>query len=408
MQPVPANRSQSSHAAHVSDLDRQCTQRSVDEAVEVLAGESDEDVAELLTLLNPALAVRILPALPEDRRKRLMTLVHPEIRDQLKRNASYPEGSIGRLMEPPRALLGPDKTVREARQELRPVVERALISYVWIVDAAGRLLGVLVFRDLFFADEHRRVEDIMIREPFSLRPETPLLDAMREVLARHYPVYPVRDSQGVLVGAVRGQTLFEQEAIEISAQAGSMVGVEKEEHLATPWWRSFRFRHPWLQFNLLTAFAAAFVVGYFEHTIEQAVALAVFLPVLIGQAANTGAQALAVTLRGITLGEEGDGLLFKEAWVGLLNGAGTGVSAAIGMIGFALVRGHASPLVLGVVVLVAMIGSCALSGLTGALVPLSMKRVGADPANASAIFLTTVSDVASVGLLLGLGTVLLL
>jgi magnesium transporter len=337
--------------------------------------------------------------------------VPDESRDQWKVNASFPEGSIGRLMEPPRATLAPEVTVREAREQLRAVVERALVSYAWVVDPERRLLGVLVFRDLFFADERTPVESIMIREPFSIRPETPLLDAMREVLSLHYPVYPVSDSEGKLVGAVRGQTLFEQQAIEISAQVGSLVGVEKEERLATPWWRSFRFRHPWLQFNLLTAFSAAAVVGYFEHTIQQAVALAVFLPVLIGQAANTGTQALAVTLRGITLGEEGGGmskLAGKEAWLGVLNGAGTGLSAALAMIGFALVQGHSSPVLLGLIVFLAMIGSCAASGITGVVVPLSMKRIGTDPANASGIFLTTVTDVAAVGLLLGLGTVLLL
>jgi magnesium transporter len=268
-----------------------------------------------------------------------------------------------------------------------------------------------VFRDLFFANESARVDSIMIHEPFFLRPETLLLDAIREVLALHFPVYPVCDAGGRLIGAVRGQTLFEQQAIEISAQVGAMVGVEMEERLTTPWRRSFRFRHPWLQFNLLTAFSAAAVVGYFEHTIQQAVALAVFLPVLIGQAANTGTQALAVTLRGITLGEDGQdmrGLVGKEAWLGVLNGAGTGLSAAVAMIAFALVQGHASPALLGLIVLLAMIGSCAASGVTGVLVPLSMKRIGADPANASGIFLTTVTDVASVSLLLGLGTMLLL
>ena len=386
-------------------------QRSVDEALKVLEGERDEDVAELLTLLHPPLTVRLLDALPAERRSRLLALVPEENRDQWKANASFPEESIGRLMEPPRAMLAPDVTVRAAREQLRAVVSRALVSYAWVVDATRRLLGVLVFRDLFFADESARVESIMLREPFFLRPDTPLLDAMREVLALHYPVYPVCDAEGRLVGAVRGQTLFEQQAIEISAQVGSLVGVEKEERLTTPWRRSFRFRHPWLQFNLLTAFSAAAVVGYFEHTIQQAVALAVFLPVLIGQAANTGTQALAVTLRGITLGEDGQGmrgLVGKEAWLGLLNGAGTGLSAAVAMIAFAIVQGHASPALLGLIVLLAMIGSCAASGITGVLVPLSMKRIGADPANASGIFLTTVTDVASVGLLLGLGTVLLL
>ena len=110
-----------------------------------------------------------------------------------------------------------------------------------------------------------------------------------------------------------------------------MVGVEKEERLSTPWPRSLRFRHPWLQLNLLTAFLAAAVVGAFQGTIDRLVVLAVFLPVLAGQSGNTGCQALAVTLRGLTLGElrHGGGrrLVLKEALLGLLNGALVGLTA---------------------------------------------------------------------------------
>ena len=97
--------------------------------------------------------------------------------------------------------------------------------------------------------------------------------------------------------------MFQEQAIEISAQAGAMVGVEKEERLSTPWPPSLKFRHPWLQLNLLTAFVAAGVVGVFQKTIDELVVLAVFLPVLAGQSGNTGCQALAVALRGMTLGE---------------------------------------------------------------------------------------------------------
>ena len=136
------------------------------------------------------------------------------------------------------------------------------------------------------------------------------------------------DERGVLIGLVRGQAMFEEQAIEITMQPGTMVGVEKEERLATPWSKSFRFRHPWLQLNLLTAFAAGAVVSIFEGTVERLVALAVFLPVLAGQSGNTGCQALAVTLRGLTLGELKAGkaraLVVKEASLGLMNGAITG------------------------------------------------------------------------------------
>jgi magnesium transporter len=250
----------------------------------------------------------------------------------------------------------------------------------------------------------------MLRNPFHLSPEMTLADAMKAVLTRHFPVYPVCDSTGRLIGLVRGQTLFEAQAFELSAQPGSMVGVEKEERLSTPWVRSLKFRHPWLQLNLLTAFVAAAVVGLFEHTLERIVLLAVFLPVLAGQSGNTGCQALAVALRGMTLGELKSGrekrLVFKEALLGLCNGALVGISAGLGMYVYATMQKHSQPGTLASIVFMAMTVSCVISGLAGALIPLILKKVGADPATASSIFLTTATDVASMGIFLGLATLL--
>ncbi len=232
---------------------------------------------------------------------------------------------------------------------------------------------------------------------------------MQLTLARHYPVYPVCADDGTLLGLVRGQTLFEAKAFEITAQAGSMVGVEREERISTPLWRAFRFRHPWLQLNLLTAFLAGAVVALFQGTIDQLVILAAFLPVLAGQSGNTGCQALAVTLRGITLGEirDGDGmkLVTKEGVLGALNGGPVGLIAGVAM--YITATGQQSPnaLMLALVVFLAMVGSCTVSGICGAMVPLTLKRYGADPATASSIFLTTATDIFSMGLLLGLADV---
>jgi magnesium transporter len=249
----------------------------------------------------------------------------------------------------------------------------------------------------------------MLLHPFSLDADMGLMEAMRQTLNRHFPSYPVCDEHGVLVGIVRGSRIFEEEAIEISAQAGRMVGVEKEEHAGTPFAISLRSRHPWLQFNLLTAFAAAAVVGTFEDTIARLTVLAVFLPVLAGQSGNTGCQAMAVALRGLTLGElkpgQGYGFLLKEAALGLANGALVGITAGAAMYAYASWQGsEGSPVELGAIVFLAMTGSCLLSGVSGVMVPLTLKRLGFDAATASGIFLTTATDVASMGFLLGLAT----
>jgi magnesium transporter len=302
-------------------------------------------------------------------------------------------------------------TVGQAVEQLRDIVKSAFVTYGFVTDPSdGKLLGVLVMRDLLLADRDTRLDQVMLRNPFYLKPEMSLFDAMRAVLNRHYPVYPVCDDSGTLVGLLRGQTMFEQQAIEISAQPGAMVGVDREERLATPWPRSLKFRHPWLQLNLVTAFVAAAVVALFQKTLDEIVILAVFLPVLAGQSGNTGCQALAVALRGLTLGELKAGkeraLVLKEALLGLLNGALVGLTAAIGMYVYARSQMPDKALLLALVTFLAMIGSCVISGVSGALVPLTLKKLGADPATASSIFLTTATDVASMGMFLGLATLL--
>lgn len=315
-------------------------------------------------------------------------------------------------MEKPYAVFPPEATVGDTIEALRELVKHHFITYVFVTDTENRLLGVITMRDLLFREKSETLEAVMLRAPFALNADVELMTAMKEVLARHFPVYPVCDAERRLVGLVRGQTMFEAQAIELSAQPGSMVGVEKEERLATPWRRSLTFRHPWLQLNLLTAFVAAFVVGIFEKTIAEIVLLAVFLPVLAGQSGNTGCQALAVALRGMTLNEMKPGkeklMAAKEALLGLCNGALVGVTAGLGMFVYATMQKDARAMLLALVVFLSMTGACVISGVCGVLVPVTLKKLGADPATASSIFLTTFTDVASMGLFLGLATLLIL
>jgi magnesium transporter len=380
------------------------------ERARLLQGQPDDVAAGALMLATAAIAVEVLGRLPADRRKAIAAAAPAGRGEQWLRQLEYAEGSVGRLMEPPLATFRPATTVADATAALRELVKTAFITYGFVTEPDGGLVGVITFRELLFARPEQPLSDIMVAKPFSLRADMQLVDAMREVVTRHFPVYPVCDAHGRLVGMVRGTNLFQQQAFEISAQAGAMVGVEKEERLATAWSRSLKMRHPWLQLNLLTAFVAAAVVGLFESTIDRLVVLAVFLPVLAGQSGNTGCQALAVTLRGMTLGELKSGrerrLVAKEALLGLLNGALVGLVAGAGMFVYARSTGSASPLKLGLVVCLAMIGSCVISGISGAMIPLALRKLGADPATASSIFLTTATDVASMGMFLGLATLL--
>ena len=236
---------------------------------------------------------------------------------------------------------------------------------------------------------------------------TALEQKVREVEASHELILHKSEEIRDLYNKVLAE---QKRSLELSLLPGAMVGVEKGERVGTPWMRSLRLRHPWLQINLFTAFLAAAVVGVFQNTINHLLILTIFLPVLADQSGNTGSQALAITLRGIALGDLESGkesrLVRKEALLGLFNGALVGLVAAIGMYVLAILQHLPSAPMLGAVVFLAMTGSCVISGICGAIVPLALKRFGADPATASSIFLTTATNVASMGMLLGLASVL--
>ena len=380
-------------------------------AIERLDLQEPTEVAKLLAALPPARANSILAALTEDARARIMAAAPPGT--DWSDAQRYPEGTVGRLLEDPPAVFRSGTSVATAIDVLRETIRTRMVTYMFVVDAANKLLGVVAFRELLYGERTQTLDQVMLRNPFALRADLPLVDAMREVVTKHFPVYPVVDAEGALVGQVRGQVLFEQQAFEISAQAGSMVGVEKEERLATPLLRSFKFRHPWLQINLVTVFITAAVVGFFESTIEQIVVLAMFLPVLGGQSGNLGCQALAVVLRGMTLGELRAGkvatLLAKEATLGAMNGAVTGALAGVAIL---IAAGGSTPmnerLMLGFLTMVSMIVACVVAGVSGSAIPILLKRMGADPATASSIFLTTITDVVSMGTFLALVTWLLI
>ena len=397
--------------APAADLAEDVKTRSATGAAAKLSSYDGPDIVAALLRLSPGFAQDVLGALPDEARERVLAAAPEAISRQWQRNAFYEKDAVGRMMEPVVGAYPGEQTIAETVERLRELVKTKLITYIYVTDAGQRLHGVVTMRDLLLGRPEQRLDEVMIQNVFALSASTPLEEAMKQVLDRHYPVYPVIDHDRRLIGLVRGQSMFEARAIEITMQVGNMVGVSAEERLGTPWKQSFKMRHGWLQLNLGTAFLAAAVVGFFQDTIDRLVILALFLPVLAGQSGNTGCQALAVTLRGMTLGELKPGtekpLVKKEALLGALNGVGVGLAAALGMYIIASGQANDHPIMLSIVVFLAMIGSCVASGLSGALVPLGLKRLGFDPATASSIFLTTATDVVSMGMLLGLATILI-
>src|SRR4051812_48730260 len=407
----PRDPSSYSPPADVDRLAADVTRVGPAAAARLLAKHDPSIVHDALQAVSPGIAGDIIAEMDAEDRHKLYSSGSEKVTRQWSLNQTYAADSIGFLMEPPYGVFRPSETIHDVIISIKSLVKTQLVTYCFVVDDTGKLVGIVTMRDLLVSEDAATLESVMLRNPFALGPEMELKEAMKRVLNRHFPVYPVCDSDGNLIGLVRGQTMFEEQAFEISAQPGQMVGVDKEERLLTPWRRSLKFRHPWLQLNLLTAFIAAAVVGVFQDTLNKIVILAVFLPVLAGQSGNTGCQALAVTLRGMTLNElkpgSGKSLVLKEAILGFCNGALVGVTAGLGMFVVASMQHNSNAGTLAIIVMVAMIGACIVSGLAGALIPLGLKRIGADPATASSIFLTTMTDVASMGIFLSLATLLL-
>jgi len=255
-------------------------------------------------------------------------------------------------------------------------------------------------RDLVFRKPERKLEDIMNRDVKFL-----WVDADQEEIARrfehyHYMGLPVLERDGRLVGLVRASDVIQVAQAEATEDMQLMVGLSGEERALTPWHKSIGRRLPWLYVNLATAFLAASVVSLFEATIARWTVLAVFLPIVAGQGGNAGVQTLTIIIRDLALGEisTGDGrrALTKELILGLLNGLAIGLVVGLG--GY-LWKGDWR---LGLIVGIAMLLNMVAAALSGVLIPYGLKAIKVDPALASSIFLTTVTDVAGFFIFLGL------
>jgi magnesium transporter len=215
--------------ADLSELRKRCESLGPREAAELLGGLDPQTASSVLQALLPNVAQDILGEVPAAVLRPILQATPHAITRGWNLESRYPENSLGRLMEPPAGVFRPDDTVAATIEKLREITKDQLITYCFVTDHGGHLVGVVTMRDLLLSPADCHLDGLMLRDIFALRPETPLLDAMKATMNRHYPVYPVCDEGGFLVGLVRGQALAEAQAFELTAQAGSMVGVEKEE-----------------------------------------------------------------------------------------------------------------------------------------------------------------------------------
>jgi magnesium transporter len=322
---------------------------------------------------------------------------------EIERFMSYPPNTAGRIMDGRFLTFREDQTAAATLAQLRQLKPKGLRQLL-IVDREQRLTAVVDIQDLAVAEFDEPLSKIASPPKATTSPFDSREFVAEQLKEFSLEILPVVDVNNQLIGVIRHSALLQTLSEQTSADIQTMVGVGKEERALSSPWLAVRKRLPWMQVNLATAFLAAAVVGIFENTIAMFTALAVLLPVVAGQSGNAGAQALAVTMRGLALreitGRHWLRVMLKEAGVGLLNGAAIALTTGLGVLVWSRSYG------LAFVISVAMVISMIAAGIAGALIPIGLTRIGQDPAQSSSIVLTTVTDVAGFVSFLGIATLL--
>ena len=370
-------------------------------AAETLAAMSEAAAAPVVAAMEPVTAAALLARLDGEARQRRIALLDPALAQEVTGLMSYPPDVAGGLMDPRVTTFRGQTTAREALARIRGLSNRR-IQDVFLVDEEGRLTGTVGLQDLALAEPGTRLESLAPAEPIRVQTMAPREDVVAIAESGRVASVPVVDLSDRLLGVIRHGDLVAATQEAASADIQTMVGVSPDERALSRPSFAVRKRLPWLQINLATAFLAASVVGLFESTIAQFTALAVLLPVVAGQSGNTGAQALAVTMRGLALREvrvrHWARIGGKELMVGAVNGVAVASVTALGVWLWSDSPGLAA--VMGV----SMVCSMVVAGLAGASVPMALTLLGQDPAAASSIILTTVTDVVGFLTFLGFAT----
>lgn len=357
---------------------------------------------ELLAVMPPRTASLLLQHLEENKREETLTHLPEKVARQIRELMYYPPDTAGGMMEPRVTSIPFDLTVQAAVAHFRKA-PRQTLYYLYVTDRDGKLIGVLNMRDLLLASPRDRIESLVYKEILSV-PATMGRDEVITLIRRHrFLALPVIDQEARLIGVIRHDEALRAGQLEAFENMQKMVGAGGDERALSPVITVIKRRLPWLYVNLLTAFLAAAVVGLFEGTIQKVTALAVLLPIVSGQGGNTGAQALAVVMRGLALREIISGtakrVIGKEVLAGLFNGVAIAIGTAVAVWLWSKNYG------LGLVIFLSMIVNMVAAGLSGAAIPLALKALNRDPAQSSSIFLTTVTDCVGFASFLGFAVI---
>lgn len=362
---------------------------------------------ELCWHLDPDGLNQLRHLIPERVLTELRTTLSPSKRAWLNAGRTYPKGSVGELMSPDAVVIPETGTVKTAFKALRQLDEVPdQIDQMFVVGEDQTLVGALPLKTMLTSRPRTAAAELMDRDVHRFSPEDDAQEAARAFERYDLVSAPVVDARGRILGRLRVDVIIDTIREEAEDDLLRRDGLSGEEDLFGPVWRGARRRWLWLVVNLVTAFGASRVIGLFEDSIEQLVALATLMPIVASVAGNTGNQTVALLIRGLAMDQVNHAnmryLWFKEAAVGLINGAIWG--GAMGLVAFVLY----GDLGLGVVMTTAIVLNLVIAAAVGLAVPIAMHRLGRDPAFGSSVLLTFTTDSMGFFVFLGLATVFLL
>lgn len=386
----------------LSDLDTKelaeiLSELQPERAVEVLEELPDSAVASVLEEMSPEDAADLIGEVEDETAAILLDLLSDEAAAEVRRLLEYPPDSAGGLMTTVVAKLPMGITAGEAIERIRQLHEELEdLAYVYVVDDRDRLTGVVSFRDLIFKRPGAGVDEVMVADPISV-----LATADREEvneLIQQYHLYgiPVVDESGTLVGVVTTETALESIQDEASEDFAAAMGAGLQESVHSSVRSSVKARLPWIAFDVLISTSVVLAVSRFQPVLNDFVVLAALMPLVARIGGDSGAQSLAVVIRGLASDEipqTGNGrVVLREAAIGGINGLAIALLA--GILGYVMqdLTGGRDPLKIGAAMAIAALANLIIAGAAGSGIPLLLRRMGLDPALGSNLFLTTVTD----------------
>ena len=377
-----------------------------DEKFNLLSLFSKNRQAQIISEMSSDELVDLLGTLDEDEQNEIITNMNTEEVEEVKTLLSYDPESAGGIMATEFISIKETDTVNETINYLRTMApDSETPYYIYVVDDLDVLKGVVPLRQIIVSTPDTLIKDIMIENIISAP-----VDMDQEEVSHIFEKYgfmaiPVVDHNGEILGIITVDDVMEIMKEEYTEDMFRLAGLDEEEKVAGTVIGAIKSRLPWLLVNLVTATLAAKTVSLFENTIAQIVALATFMPMVAGMGGNAGSQTLTLIIRGIAIGEisyeNQAGILKKEIAIGIINGLCLGL--VVGVLGYFWVGSLAFGFVIGTAMLLNLI----VATISGYLVPILLKKVGIDPALASAVFVTTVTDVLGFFFFLGLATVMI-